>query len=92
MEACHFDGNPANNRLENLRWDTRTNNHADKRAHGTLMAGERHYRAKLTEQQVRELRAAWVPNVVTKKMLASRYGICVGQVKQIIAGDRKSVV
>lgn len=35
MEGCHKDGNSANNRLDNLRWDTPTNNHADKVAHGT---------------------------------------------------------
>lgn len=35
MECCHNDGNPQNNRLENLRWDTKTNNGADTRRHGT---------------------------------------------------------
>ena len=35
MEACHNDGNPANNRLENLRWDTGSENMRDKRRHGT---------------------------------------------------------
>ncbi|UOE45960.1 NUMOD4 motif-containing HNH endonuclease [Agromyces larvae] len=34
-EGCHNDGNPANNRLENLRWDTPSANHRDKREHGT---------------------------------------------------------
>lgn len=33
--ACHSDGNPANNRLENLRWDTRSENELDKVRHGT---------------------------------------------------------
>lgn len=35
MEACHGDGNPANNRLENLRWDTRRGNRLDAVRHGT---------------------------------------------------------
>jgi len=26
MEGCHTDGDSMNNRLENLRWDTHTNN------------------------------------------------------------------
>lgn len=34
LEGCHNDGNPANNRLENLRWDTRSANMADKLRHG----------------------------------------------------------
>jgi hypothetical protein len=35
MEACHGDGNPWNNALSNLRWDTRTANVADAKRHGT---------------------------------------------------------
>lgn len=34
-EACHFDGNPANNRIDNLRWDTRSGNTYDRVRHGT---------------------------------------------------------
>lgn len=35
MEACHNDGNPANNHVSNLRWDTGSSNMLDKRRHGT---------------------------------------------------------
>lgn len=35
MEGCHNDGNRANCALDNLRWDTPMNNHADKIRHGT---------------------------------------------------------
>ena len=34
MEACHWDDNPANNLLSNLRWDTRSNNHYDRVRNG----------------------------------------------------------
>jgi hypothetical protein len=34
-EACHNDGNPANNRLHNLRWDTHLANIGDMIRHGT---------------------------------------------------------
>lgn len=33
-EGCHYDGNPANNIVSNLRWDTTKNNCLDKRRHG----------------------------------------------------------
>lgn len=35
MEACHGDGDPGNNRLSNLRWDTHESNMDDQRRHGT---------------------------------------------------------
>lgn len=35
MVGCHNDGNPANNELSNLRWDTMQANEADKKSHGT---------------------------------------------------------
>lgn len=35
MEVCHEDGNAHNNKLENLRYDTHTNNELDKIKHGT---------------------------------------------------------
>lgn len=37
MEGCHFpDPSPANNRLDNLRWDTHIANMADAKAHGSF--------------------------------------------------------
>ncbi len=33
--ACHNDGDPSNNRLANLRWDTQSNNLLDAVRHGT---------------------------------------------------------
>lgn len=55
MEACHNDGNPANNRLDNLRWDTAKNNQHDKIAHGTNHGprGGENGQSKLNEMQVR---------------------------------------
>lgn len=35
LNACHCDGNPANDRLDNLRWDTQSNNLRDAVRHGT---------------------------------------------------------
>ena len=34
-ECCHGDGDPENNRLSNLRWDTHESNMDDQRRHGT---------------------------------------------------------
>ena len=42
MEVCHYDGNPANNHVDNLRYDTPSENAFDKVRHGT------HYSAAKT--------------------------------------------
>jgi len=55
-EACHNDGDTFNNHLSNLRWDTRKNNFADKKKHGTWQGRSSHPRARLSEEQVRAIR------------------------------------
>lgn len=52
MEACHNDGNKLNNKISNLRWDTRKNNLADRIKHGTAPIGENAPNAKYSEQDV----------------------------------------
>ncbi len=49
QEACHNDGNPQNNHINNLRWDTRLANNADKRLHGRAAQ-------KLNPEMVRAIR------------------------------------
>lgn len=41
MECRHLDGDPANNRLENLKWDTRAENTKDRTRHGKHNTGNR---------------------------------------------------
>ena len=57
MEACHGNGVRTDNRLINLRWATHSENEADKRLHGTNCAGSKCGSAKLTESQVRSIKA-----------------------------------
>lgn len=76
--ARHLNGNPADNRLENLAWGTAVENAADARRHGTAVwirnYGERHGSAKLTEAQVFEIEQrarAGEP----RPALATEYGV-----------------
>ncbi len=62
MEACHNDGNPLNNRLENLRWDTHSANMQDCIRHGKkrkppVHYGERHPNTVLTTADVKAIRS-----------------------------------
>jgi hypothetical protein len=54
-ECCHNDGDPANNALTNLRWNTRKANIEDSRRHGIKPIGSR-ANAKLREDDVHESR------------------------------------
>lgn len=56
-QACHNNGDRDDARLVNLRWDTPSSNHKDKRKHGTWQVGERANNVKLTEKIVLTIRA-----------------------------------
>ncbi len=85
MECCHLDGNARNNRLDNLRWDTRKGNMADAIRHGTTQRGERTHFAKLTEAQVLEIRELSRQGVA-RKDVAQRFGVLPSQVWHIVGG------
>lgn len=57
MECRHLDGNSLNCRLGNLEWGTTTENTADRERHGTLLRGEAAPWSRLTEEQVRRIKA-----------------------------------
>lgn len=82
MQALHGDGNPSNNRLENLRWGNASENEADKLLHGTKATGSRNGAARLTEEMVAEILEA--KRVGGKEWgagrLAKKFGVAVSTV------------
>ena len=84
MECCHNDGNPQNNHLSNLRWDTSKNNHADKVKHGTTNRGEQCGTAKLTLEQVRAIRQ----DDRLQRIIAVEYGVRDNTISRIKSGKR----
>lgn len=85
MECCHNDGNPLNNAVENLRWDTRLSNAADRLKHGNCPMGEEHSCAKLIEAQVREIRDH-PRGYGFRRKLARKFGVHIGTIQRIRAG------
>lgn len=58
MECRHLNGVPGDDRLENLKWGTRSENAQDRVTHGTcplLKRGLEHPAAKLSDAQVQEI-------------------------------------
>lgn len=81
--ACHNDGNPRNNNLSNLRWDTPAGNAADKNKHGTSLHGDRNGRVKMTWEKVRNLRMDH-ENGHTGAELSRKYNLAITQTYEII--------
>lgn len=84
MEGCHNDGNPWNNHLSNLRWDTPRNNQLDRAKHGTSNRGERCAAAKLTEAQVRAI----LTDTRLQRIIAAEYGVRENTISRIKSGKR----
>lgn len=82
-EGCHNDGNPTNNRLENLRWDTHKANCADRVLHGTAARGERCGQSKLKESDVLTIRAAHASGE-TVRSISDRTGVPASTVRHIV--------
>jgi hypothetical protein len=58
---------------KHLSWKTRAENEADKIEAGTSNRGERQWRAKLTADQVRAIRAR--EGTMTKEKIAEQFGV-----------------
>lgn len=73
MQTCHFpDRNPANNKLENLRWGTPKDNYQDAVYHGTKGKGSGCGGKPLLKiETVHEIRSAYSSGNITMKKLAS---------------------
>jgi len=83
-DICHSDGDPTNNRLANLRYDTRAANIIDSQRHGTFSEAEIHPCAILTNEQALEI---YNTVGVAVNDLAAQYGITPAVVNQIWRGD-----
>lgn len=93
MEGCHNDGNPANNHLFNLRWDTPESNWADRKAHGRDCIGTKNGNAVLSESDVLEIRKLQLHGLTPQEIsviFANRcsrstvYGVATGKTYKIL--------
>lgn len=90
MEGCHNDGNPANNHLDNLRWGTKKENAQDKELHGTVVRGEKHPKAVLSEKDIEEIRYCYETKGETQNSLAKRFNTTQSSISRILNGKRRS--
>lgn len=87
-EACHGNGDRGDNRIANLRWDTRRANHADMVRHGrkVILRGERNHLAKLTAAAVDDIRARCPVHGSrdAARRCAAEYGVTVQTIADIV--------
>ena len=86
-EARHLNGDPGDNRPENLAWGTREENQRDRQRHGTTNAGAKNGRAKISEET-----AAYVWRLHTHNTpaptIAHLTGLTLSAVRMITGGFR----
>jgi hypothetical protein len=87
LECRHLNGNPSDNRLENLVWGTRRENVEDRYTHGRGYCGERHLSAKLTWEQVDIIRAVKARPGINDQ-LADLFDVSSGLISLIRLGKR----
>jgi len=73
MEVRHLNGQRDDNRAENLVYGTHQENEADRVLHGTDGNGEKNVNAKLTADQVREIRMLLETDVKRHKVAEMFY-------------------
>lgn len=84
-EVAHKDGSRSNNQASNLRWATRSQNHDDKRRHGTAQQGVAHGNSKLTDADVHQIRST--PTIHgSGRALARQYGVSPALISAIRTG------
>ena len=83
---CHGDGDPGNNFVENLRYDTPQGNSNDRIKHNRAPRGVRNGSAVLTEEKVEAIRALHEAGRHSNRQLARIFGVSKSTVNQIVLG------
>lgn len=85
QEICHNDGDPANNCLGNLRYDTHKANGQDMSRHGRSTRGERAHGAKLTAEKVVRIRQRRADGASTHQ-IGREFGLSQAQASRVCSG------
>lgn len=83
--VCHRCGNVSCVRKTHLYIGTHLTNQHDRVTHGTLLTGEDHPQARLTEEDVQAIRLRYAAGEISRT-LAEFFGVSRGNVDQIVQG------
>lgn len=82
-ESSHLNAIKSDNRVENLEWETKSENCLRRNA-AYSYRGESSPNPTLTDRQVLEIRDSHIPRIVTQEYLARKYGVTQTAISQII--------
>jgi predicted XRE-type DNA-binding protein len=82
--TAHLDGNRGHNLPANLAWVTPTENEAHKVIHGTRARGSRCGAAKLDENLVIAIRAAYRMKFATQTAMATAFGVSQTKISDVV--------
>jgi len=88
MLIRHLDGDPSNNRLDNLKYGSPAENYQDQVEHGTnyLQPGGHHPHAKLDPDKVLEIIRLYKDEGLSQEQIAALFGVDPTTINAIIKG------
>jgi hypothetical protein len=101
-EVCHLDGTRTNNRAENLRWGTRSENVRQAQAHGTFIGntntatrasaardrqGSKNPNAKITSEQAKQMLLMQAEGY-SERVIARAFNCSPATAHRILTGER----
>lgn len=90
LVARHLNGDKLDNRAVNMGWGTYPENVRDMFRHGRGQINETHWNARLSDQQVADIRDKAAHGAAYKE-LSDEYGISYGYAREIVLGEKRVV-
>lgn len=91
LDAAHLNGNPHDNRLENLVWVTRKVNMGHAIGHGTIRSGDHHHMTKLSETDIKAIIEMAATKRVTQNAIAELFGVSGALISKILSEQRRVI-
>jgi hypothetical protein len=88
IQVRHLNGNPSDNRPENLMWGTQYENWQDRKAHDRGSEGEKHPMAKLSNEDAAHLKWAILNGLCSQRHAARVLGMSQSGVSHVVRGRK----